>query len=106
MSRILLGIICGVVFGIVDVALMIPIPFPPEKDKNLAMIGAFANCCVIGFVIGAANLSLPGWLSGLLFGLAITLPTAIITKNYMPILPVAAVGGAVIGFVVSRWRSG
>ena len=103
MSRILLGIICGVVFGIVDVALMIPIPFPPEKDKNLAMVGAFVNCCVIGFVIGATNMSLPGWLSGLIFGLAITLPTAIITKNYIPILPIAAIGGAIIGFVVSRW---
>lgn len=103
MSRILLGAISGVVFGIVDVALMIPIPFPPEKDKNLAMIGAFINCCVIGFVIGAANLSLPGWLSGLIFGLVITLPTAVITKTYIPILPVAAIGGAVIGFVVAKW---
>jgi len=105
MSRLLLGILSGIVFGIVDVALMIPIPFPPEKDKNLAMAGAFVNCLVVGFVIGAANLSLPGWLSGLIFGIAITLPTAIITRTYVPILPIAAIGGAVIGFVVARWGS-
>ncbi len=102
MSRLLLGSICGVVFGIIDAALMIPIPFPPEKDKNLAMIGAFFNCLVIGYVIGASNVSLPGWLSGLILGLAITLPIAIITETYIPILPVAAIGGAIIGFAVNR----
>lgn len=103
MSKILLGAICGVLFGIVDIALMIPIPFPPEKDKTLAMTGAFFSCFAIGFVTGASNLSLPGWASGIIFGLLITLPTAIITKTYIPILPIGALGGAIIGFVVAKW---
>jgi hypothetical protein len=103
MSSILLGAICGVIFGVIDVAMMIPIPFPPEKDKTLAMTGAFFSCFAIGFVIGAARLPLPGWASGIIFGLLITLPTAIITKTYIPILPIGAIGGAVIGFVVAKW---
>jgi hypothetical protein len=103
MSRIILGIIGGIVFGIVDAALMIPIPFPPEKDKTLAMTGAFFSCFAIGFVTGATTLQLPGWASGIIFGLLITLPTAIITKTYIPILPIGALGGAIIGFVVAKW---
>jgi hypothetical protein len=102
MSRLVLGIIGGLIFGIADVAIMLPMAFPPEKDKNLAMTGAFFNCLAIGFVIGAAKLSLPGWLSGPIIGLAVTLPTAIITKTYIPILPIAAIGGALIGLAVGR----
>jgi len=103
MSRILLGTICGIIFGTVDILLMIPIPFPPEKDKSTAMMGAFASRFAIGFVIGAVNLSLPGWATGLIFGILISLPDAIITKAYAPILIVGAVGGAIIGFVIERW---
>jgi hypothetical protein len=40
MSRILLGILCGIEFGLVSVATMIPLPM---DDKKRAMAGAFAN---------------------------------------------------------------
>lgn len=100
MSRILLGAICGVLFGIIDVGSMIPLSLP---DKTIAMAGAFFNCLAIGIVIGAANLPLPGWLTGLIMGVLITLPTTIITGKYIPILIVAAIGGAIVGFVVGRW---
>jgi hypothetical protein len=103
MSSIVLGIICGVVFGIIDILLMIPIPFPPEKDKTLAMAGAFFNCLAIGVVIGAVKLSLPMWLTGIIFAVIVALPSAIVTKSYIPILPISAIGGAIIGFVVGRW---
>ena len=103
MSGILLGAVCGVVFGLIDVGLMLPIEFPPEKDKNLAMVGAFLSCFAIGFVIGGSKLPLPGWLSGLILAMVVSLPSAVVTGSYIPILPVSGVGGAVIGFIVSRW---
>jgi hypothetical protein len=102
MSRLLLGVICGLVFGAIDVLLMIPIPFPPEKDKTLAMTGAFVTCVVIGIVIGFVKSSLPGWAMGTVYALLITLPTAIITKSYFPILVVSSIGGGIIGFIVHR----
>jgi|ERR1035437_7007367 hydrogenase/urease accessory protein HupE len=103
MSKTLLGSICGIVYGIVDVLLMIPIPFPDEKNKALAMTGAFVSCTVIGFVIGVARMSLPGWLAGLALAVLVNLPVAIITGSYIPILPISAIGGSIIGFVVGRW---
>ena len=100
MSRITLGAICGVVFGAVSVAIMIPLKF---DDKTAAMTGAFINRFAVGFVIGAAHLNLPPWAQGLLFGLLLSLPDAIITKAFVPILVMGAVGGVIIGIVIGKW---
>ena len=102
MSRVLLGIICGVLFGVVSVGMMLPLKF---EDRKTAMAGSFANRFAIGFVIGAASLPLAGWLNGLLFGLLLSLPEAIITRSWIPILVIGAIGGVVIGSVISTWGS-
>lgn len=100
MSKVLLGIICGIVFGAVSVATMIPLKL---EDRKTAMAGAFANRFAIGFVIGATDLPMAGWLNGLLFGLLLSLPDAIITKAWIPIMILGAVGGVVIGFAIGTW---
>ena len=100
MSRILLGVICGIVFGLIAVGIMLPMSFP---DKTAALAGAFLNRFAIGFVIGSARLPLPDWVNGFIFGLLLSLPDAIITKAYLPILIIGAIGGVVIGFVVGKW---
>jgi hypothetical protein len=58
---------------------------------------------VFGFVIGAIRLDWPGWMVGLVFGLLLSLADAIITKAYVPIIVLGAVGGIIIGFVVGKW---
>jgi hypothetical protein len=100
MARLTLGILCGLIFGGLAVATMIPLSF---DDKRAAMLGAFLNRFAIGVVIGAAALPLPGWLSGLIFGLLLSLPDAIITKAYAPILGLGTLGGLIIGAVVATW---
>jgi hypothetical protein len=100
MSRLWLGTICGLVYGALSAASMLPLSF---EDKSAALAGAFLNRFAIGFVIGAARLPLPGWAQGLIFGILLSLPDAIITKAYAPILLLGAVGGVVIGFIVGRW---
>ena len=100
MSRILLGTICGVVYGALSVASMMPLSFP---DKTAALIGAFLNRFAIGFVIGAARLPLPSWAQGLVFGILLSLPDAIITKAYAPILVFGLIGGLIIGVIVEKW---
>jgi len=100
MSKVALGVVCGIVFGAVDVLLMIPLQF---NDKKTAMAGAFVNRFAIGLVIGATNLSLPGWLAGLMWGVLLSLPDAIITKSWVPITVGGAVGGVLIGLIVGHW---
>src|SRR5690242_2301367 len=100
MSRIMLGVICGLAFGIVDVGIMLPMSFP---DKRAAISAAFIARFAIGFAIGAARLPWPGWLVGLCFGLLLSIPDAIITKAYGPIIGMGAVGGSIIGIIVTRF---
>ena len=100
MSKITLGLICGVVFGIIDILIMLPMAF---EDKKAALAGAFVNRFSIGFVIGAADLPLASWINGLIFGLLLSLPDAIITKAWAPIMGMGAVGGLVIGLVIGQW---
>ena len=98
----MLGVICGLVFGALSAASMIPLSFP---DKRAALLGAFINRFSIGFVIGAITLPWPGWATGLLVGVLLSLADAIITKAYAPILILGAVGGAIIGWIVQRFGS-
>ena len=100
MSRIMLGVLCGLLFGAVDVAIMLPMTF---SDKRAAITAAFIARFGIGFAIGAARLPWPGWLVGLTFGLLLSIPDAIITKVYGPIIGFGALGGIIIGFVVGRF---
>ena len=100
MSRLLLGAVCGLVYGALSAASMLPLTF---TDKRAALAGAFLNRFAIGFVIGAARLPVPAWTQGLIFGLLLSLPDAIITKAYAPILILGAAGGVVIGLIVGKW---
>ncbi len=100
MNKILLGTICGIIFGIVAVLTMIPLKF---EDKQRAMLGAFINRFSIGFVIGASTLPIPPWAQGLTLGLLLSLPDAIITKAWAPIIGIGVVGGLIIGFIVGQW---
>jgi len=100
MSRLMLGTICGLVYGAFSAASMLPLSFP---DKRAALLGAFINRFSIGFVIGAISLPWPGWLSGLAIGLLLSLADAIITKAYVPIIVLGAIGGTVIGWLVQRF---
>jgi hypothetical protein len=100
MSRLLLGAICGLVYGAAAAAAMLPLQF---SDKRAALLGAFLNRFAIGFVIGAAHLPVPAWAQGLIFGVLLSLPDAIITKAFAPILILGAVGGLIIGVLVGKW---
>ena len=100
MSRITLGVICGLVFGAADIGIMLPMSFP---DKSAAIAAAFIARFAIGFVIGAARLPWPGWAVGLFFGLLLCIPDAVITKAYAPIMGMGAIGGTIIGVIIGRF---
>ena len=96
----LLGVICGLVFGLIDIGIMLPMSFP---DKKAAITAAFIARLGIGFAIGAARLPWPGWSVGLCFGLLFSIPDAIITKAHGPIIGMGVVGGTIIGIIVGKF---
>jgi hypothetical protein len=100
MNPIVFGLLAGVGFGVVDVALMLPMSFP---DKRTALLGAFLSRFAIGFLIPFCKLPLPMMASGVIVALLISLPDAIITKAYVPIIASGIVGGLIIGWLAGRF---
>jgi hypothetical protein len=100
MSNLMLGVVAGLIFGALSVALMVPMSFP---DKRAALSAAFVERFGIGLVIGCVQLPGAGWLVGLAFGLLLSLPSAIITKAYLPILILGGLGGLIIGGFIHGW---
>jgi hypothetical protein len=100
MSRITLGLVCGVAFGLLDAALMLPMSFP---DKRVALTAAFLDRFAIGFLICVVDLPLPGWVSGLIVASLISLPSAVVTKAYAPILATGAIGGVIVGILRAKF---
>ena len=99
MKPVVLGVLSGITFGVVDVLLMLPLQF---TDRATALLAAFASRFAIGFLIPQCKLPMPWPATGALVGLLISLPDAIITKAYAPVLISGVVGGAVIGWVSRR----
>ena len=101
MTPLFLGLLSGLIFGAVDVCLMLPMWFP---DKRTALMAAFLSRFGIGLVIALVQLpSWPGWLIGLVFGLLLSLPDALVTKSYAPILIGGAIGSVIIGGLTHGW---
>jgi hypothetical protein len=93
------GVLAGLVFGSLSVAVMLPLQFP---DKRAALLGAFINRFAIGLLIPLVQLPLPALLTGLMLGVLLSLPDAIITKAYAPILGIGAVGGLLVAWLASH----
>lgn len=96
MNNILLGIIFGIVFGLVAIVPMLRMNFP---DKRAAITGAFINRLAVGFLIPNALPEIDPIIRGLLLGILLSLPDAIITKSYAPIMGLGIIGGLIIGLI-------
>ena len=100
MNKIILGTICGLVFGIIDVLIMIPLKYENNRKRIEAMTAAFIERFMIGFLIPNVSLGIHPALVGLLLGFGLSLPSAIITRAYAPIIGTGMVGSVIIGFII------
>jgi hypothetical protein len=100
MTRVMLGTLLGLGIGVADVLLMLPLSFP---DKRAALLGAFCARFALGFFAATVTLPLHPIVTGVIVGLLTSLPDAIITKAFLPIMATGLVFGAIAGFIVSKW---
>ena len=96
MNNIIKGLIAGTIFGIVSI---IPMFFMTFEDKTRAITASFISRFAIGYIIFNMELPIPNWLKGGLVGLVLSLPDAIVTKQYAPILGLGLIGGIVCGLL-------
>lgn len=100
MTRVTLGAMLGLGIGIADVLLMLPLSFP---DKRAALLGAFCARFALGFFAATVSLPTSPIVTGVVVGFLTSLPDAIITKAYVPIMVTGVVFGAIAGFIVGKW---
>ena len=90
------GVVLGLAFAIVTVAIMTPLKI---DDKRTVLIASFVSRFSIGFLIAVVALPWPGWLIGATLGLVLSVPQALLTRSYGPILGNGLIGGAIVGFI-------
>lgn len=94
MNHVVLGLLLGLAAGVVVVALMMPMSFP---DKRAALTAAFISRFSIGFLTANVVLPLHPIALGTALGLVLSLPDALITKAYAPVLIIGTVLGGLCG---------
>jgi hypothetical protein len=94
-----LSLIAGLVFGSVSVGSMIKLEAPSPRQKREAMAAAFLERFATGFVIGpvARGLDANGLLVGALLGLGLSVPAALMSRVYVPIIALGTIGGLAVG---------
>lgn len=97
MDHLTLGVALGLASGVIVVALMMPMSFP---DKRAALSAAFVSRFSIGLLTANTVLPLHPIASGAVIGLLLSIPDALVTKAYAPILIIGTVLGAMCGAAV------
>src|SRR5580765_6439142 len=100
MPRVPLGILLGIAAGLLDILMMLPMQYP---DKRSALLGALSSRFAIGFLVPNVTLPMNSIVVGGLIGLLISLPDAIITKAYAPILITGVIFGALAAWAARTW---
>jgi len=100
-NQLIKSLVFGFSFGIIDSLLMLPIPM---EGKVIAILGAFFSRFAIGSLIPLVNLKTPGWLKGVIVSLLVSLPDAIITTAYLPIIFTGLIGGFIVGWIDDKWK--
>jgi hypothetical protein len=103
MNRVVLGILCGIAFGVIDASM---VAFGKSADKSTGiLLQAFFSRFALGFLAANASLRLHPALTGALVGLLISIPDAIAMKSYAGILGTGLVFGALTGWAVNMWAN-
>jgi hypothetical protein len=97
MTHLTYGLVSGTVLGALAIGPMFKMTF---ADKRAAIAAAFIERLGIGLVIALVSVPWSTWVTGLTFGILLSLPSALITKARVPILVIGAVGGLLIGLVM------
>ena len=101
MNKLIWGIIFGLTFGVIDILVMLPLKFESRRQKTEALSSAFLERFMIGFLIPVTDLGINPAYAGLIIGAGLSIPTAIITKTYAPIIGTGVLGGLIIGILTN-----
>jgi hypothetical protein len=103
MNRLWIGVLCGVVFGLVDV-LMTVFGTHPDLTRTM-LLQAFSSRFAIGVLAATVTLPLHPVLAGAIVGLLISLPDAFGLYSYVGVLGTGLLFGALTAWATKMWGS-
>jgi hypothetical protein len=101
MDKVTLGLICGAAFGIISAGIMIPMKLGDRRQKIESLIASFLERFMLGFLIPVVCIGLNPIITGALLGAGLSVPTAVITRAYAPIIGIGIAGGIIIGVITN-----
>jgi len=103
MNRLWIGVLCGVVFGIVDVLMTV---FGKHLDMTRTMLlQAFSSRFAIGVLAATVTLPVHPILAGAIVGVLISLPDAFGLHSYAGVLGTGLLFGALTAWTARKWGS-
>jgi hypothetical protein len=101
MNRLVLGVLCGVVFGLIDVLMTVFGKHPDVSRKML--LQAFSSRFAVGVMAATVTLPVHPVLAGAIVGLLVSLPDAFGLNSYVGVLGTGLLFGGLTAWVVKMW---
>lgn len=99
MDPLTLGILFGVALASFDVATLARLRWPSRAQKLDALAAAAIERFMLGLLIPTVDLGTARWLAGVILGVGLSLPSALLTRAYQPVIGVGLVAGLLLGIV-------
>lgn len=103
MNRLLLGILCGVLFGVVDVLITAMGKHP--GTTTTMFLQAFSSRFAVGVLAATVTLPTHPVLAGAIVGLLVSLPDAFGLNSYAGVLGTGLLFGALTGWAAKMWSA-
>ncbi len=97
MDPVPLGIVFGAGFAALELTTLARLRWANRRYKVEALTAAAIERFMIGLLIPTADLGTPRWLTGVILGITLSLPSALLTKAYQPLIGMGIVAGLVLG---------
>jgi hypothetical protein len=101
MNRLMLGVLCGIAFGVVDVLITVSGKHPGTTTAML--LQAFSSRFAIGVLAATVTLPVHPILAGAIVGLLISLPDAFALESYVGVLGTGLLFGALTAWAAKMW---
>jgi hypothetical protein len=101
MNRLVLGVVCGVVFGVIDVLMTVSGKHPDVSRTML--LQAFSSRFAVGILAATVTLPVHPVLAGAIVGLVVSLPDAFGLNSYFGVLGTGLLFGGLTAWAVKMW---
>ena len=101
MNRLMLSVLCGIGFGVVDVLITVLGKHPGTTTTML--LQAFSSRFAIGVLAATVTLPVHPILAGAIVGLLISLPDAFALESYVGVLGTGLLFGALTAWAAKMW---